>query len=187
MAEDLTKFTFEPLKTGEFGLTKDCGTLLAEAAAFCLHHHGHVTPVVFTVGGDSSEFGFLVWDTVTQQHKATYADLPEATEWGACGIAILVATRLTGIRFVQRSAKGSGVDYWLGDESDDHGLFQGKARLEVSGILKGTDVQIQRRLKRKLAQTTPSDDTTLPAYVAIVEFGAPQACFVMKKTAGVKQ
>lgn len=87
---------------------------------------------------------------------------------------------------MQRSAKGSGVDYWLGNESDDVGLFQKKARLEVSGILVGTNSEMQRRLKRTLAQTAPSDSTSLPAYVAIVEFGAPQTLFVMKKT-GVKQ
>jgi hypothetical protein len=186
MAEDLTKFTFQPLKTGEFGLTKAGGTLLAEAAAFCLDHHSHLTPVVFAVKGGVSIFGILAWDPVTKQHKATYADVPEATEWGASGIAILVATRLAGVWFVQRSAKGSGVDYWLGNESDDVGLFQKKARLEVSGILVGTNSEMQRRPKRKLAQTAPSDSTSLPAYVAIVEFGAPQTLFVMKKT-GVKQ
>jgi len=186
MTEDFT-FTFEPLKTGEFGLTKACGSLLAEAAAFCLHHHKHPTPVVFTVSGDLSKSGFLVWDAVTQQHGATYPDLPETTEWGACGIAILVATRISGAQSVQRSVKGPGVDYWLGDDSDDHGLFQRKARLEVSGILDGREPDIRRRLKRKLAQTTPSDDSALPAYVAIVEFGAPQTCFVKKDPAGAKQ
>jgi hypothetical protein len=186
MAEDCI-FSFEPLKTGEFGLTNAGGTLLAEAAAFCLHHHRHVAPVVFTISGDASKSGVLVWDAVTKPHTSTYADLPEATAWGACGIAILVATRLTGIPFVQRSVKGTGVDYWLGDDSEDHGLFQRKARLEVSGILEGREAEIRRRLKRKLAQTTPSDSTSLPAYVAIVEFSAPQSRFVKKDAAGAKQ
>jgi hypothetical protein len=107
MAEDFT-FTFEALKAGDFGLTQACGSVLAEAAAFCLYQHKHPTPVVFTVNGDMSQSGFLVWDAVTQQHGATYADLPEATELGACGIAILIATRITGVQFVQRSVRGPG-------------------------------------------------------------------------------
>lgn len=167
MPEDFT-ITLEPLTAGKFGLTKVCGSFLAEAAAFCLYQHKHAAPVVFTVRGDVAKSGFLVWDVATEQHRGSYADLPEATEWGACGIAILVATRLTGIQFVQRSVKGAGVDYWLGDDTDDHGLFQRKARLEVSGILDGGETQIRSRLKRKLAQTTPSDSTSLPAYIAIV-------------------
>ena len=186
MAEDLTKFTFQPLKTGEFGLTKAGGTLLAEAAAFCLDHHSHLTPVVFAV---RVTFQFLASSLGTLSPNSTKPPMlmcRKPPKWGASGIAILVATRLAGVRFVQRSAKGSGVDYWLGNESDDDGLFQKKARLEVSGILVGTNSEMQRRLKRKLAQTAPSDSTSLPAYVAIVEFGAPQTLFVMKKT-GVKQ
>jgi hypothetical protein len=141
MPEDFT-ITLEPLTAGKFGLTKVCGSFLAEAAAFCLYQHKHAAPVVFTVRGDVAKSGFLVWDVVTEQHRGSYADLPEATEWGACGIAILVATRLTGIQFVQRSVKGAGVDYWLGDDTDDHGLFQRKARLEVSGILEGGETQM---------------------------------------------
>jgi hypothetical protein len=186
MAEDFT-FTFEALKAGDFGLTQACGSVLAEAAAFCLYQHKHPTPVVFTVNGDMSQSGFLVWDAVTQQHGATYADLPEATELGACGIAILIATRITGVQFVQRSVRAPGVDYWLGDGPDDHGLLQRKARLEVSGILEGREAEIRRRLKQKLAQTGPSNSTSLPAYVAIVEFSAPQTRFVKKDLLGAKQ
>jgi hypothetical protein len=43
---------------------------------------------------------------------------------------------LTDYTIVERACKGTGFDYWLGDEDDD--LFQWKARLEISGILKGT-------------------------------------------------
>lgn len=40
-------------------------------------------------------------------------------------------------------------DYWLGQKEDDI-PFEDKARLEVSGILKGTTAQINRRLKEKM-------------------------------------
>ena len=51
--------------------------------------------------------------------------------------------------------------------------FQETARLEVSGILKGTKSQINQRLKEKLEQTEKSDNLKLPAFVIIAEFSAP--------------
>jgi hypothetical protein len=106
--------------------------------------------------------------------KAT-ADLQEATEYGAYGVALVIAVKITGIPFVERSAKETGIDYWLGDGADERGIFQRTARLEVSGILRGNDKQITARLKTKIIQTKRSDQTLLPAYAIIVEFAEPTA------------
>lgn len=73
----------------------------------------------------------------------------------------------------QRSRKGTGFDYWLGDEADMP--FQNKARLEVSGIRNGDQKIIKARVREKLTQTEVSDKTRLPAYVVVVEFGRPVA------------
>ncbi len=100
-----------------------------------------------------------------------YGDLEEATELAACGVAILVLRDLTGLRAIERARKGKGFDDWLGE---DEPLFQNKARLEVSGILEGTDSQVRSRLKQKLEQTSKSDQLGLPAYGVVVEFGRPQ-------------
>jgi hypothetical protein len=121
----------------------------------------------------------LDWDEV-EQHHGTYADLHEATEYGACGIALIVATKLTGMSSVERSARGTGVDYWLGDGRTGSGVFQRAARLEVSGILNGNSAKIAVRLSDKLSQTSLSDQVGLPAYVAVVEFGTPEARLVKK-------
>jgi hypothetical protein len=75
---------------------------------------------------------------------------------------------------VERSKKGLGFDYWLGDE-DDEELFTGKVRLEVSGILSGLRSQLQARVRQKKEQIKPSDHLA-PGYVAVVEFGTPIAC-----------
>jgi hypothetical protein len=75
---------------------------------------------------------------------------------------------------VERSVKGLGFDYWLGDKDDDE-LFAGKARLEVSGILSGSRSQAQARVRQKREQMKPSDRLA-PGYVAVVEFGTPIAC-----------
>ena len=92
--------------------------------------------------------------------RRTYADLQEATEYGACGIAVLVMESCERLTILERASKGNGgFDYYLApvsDEADtDHGNFFGSATatLEVSGILEGTEVDIQYRLNEKLGKS----------------------------------
>jgi hypothetical protein len=80
---------------------------------------------------------------------------------------------------VERSAKGTGIDYWVGS-GDSRGIFQRSARLEVSGILKGDRAKIKDRLREKLAQTDQSIKSGLSAHVAIVEFSNPEVMLVKK-------
>jgi hypothetical protein len=51
--------------------------------------------------------------------------------------------------------------------------FQRMARLEVSGIRKGSRSQINARVKQKTEQTRASDAEGLPAYIIVVEFSRP--------------
>jgi hypothetical protein len=104
--------------------------------------------------------------------RRCWADDDEATEYGACGVAIVFMKALTGFSVVQRSWKTTGFDYWLGH--DNSPLFQGKARLEVSGIRRGDDSQISSRARIKLGQVARSA-SRIPAYVVIVEFSRPTA------------
>jgi hypothetical protein len=117
----------------------------------------------------------LEWVSVDEQTRRCYADMQEATEWGAAGIAVLVIKEAIGLVVVERSAKGTGFDYWLGSEQNDSGfLFEGASRLEVSGILAGTKGQIESRFKQKKGQMAPTDQVA-PGVVAIVEFRTPIA------------
>ncbi len=47
------------------------------------------------------------------------------------------------------------------------------ARLEVSGIGKGNQSQINTRVKLKTEQTHTSDAQGLPAYIIVVDLGRP--------------
>ena len=100
-------------------------------------------------------------------------DSEVATEHGAVGIAILLVKKVVGYSVIQRSRKGTGFDWWLGNE--DELPFQNKARLEVSGIREGTAAQVSARVREKISQVAPSDDTGLPAHAIVVEFGQPSA------------
>lgn len=107
--------------------------------------------------------------------RRCWADKQWATEMGAYGVAILLITKNTEFTAVERSRKGTGFDYWLGPKADGGELpFQRKARLEVSGILKGGQERIASRVKQKAKQTERSDGA-LPAFVAVVHFGIPSA------------
>jgi hypothetical protein len=150
---------------------------MAEAAAVCLDSQGHRESVRLLVRGHfDAEFPLLA-PPVTDQMRRTYHDLEEATEEGAYGIAILLTRRLTGLTVVLRARRGPGFDYWLGPDDlpvDDPNFLKGTARLEVSGILQGSERKILNRVNIKLEQTKPSDGA-LPAYVVVVEYSHPAA------------
>jgi len=161
-------------------MTATHGRFLGEAAAVCLEAQNHSPEMVALRAGDGiirQEYR-LVWEPCTDQQRRCYRDFRNATEWGACGIAIEVTRELTGLVVVDRSWQYTGFDYWLG-RNDDPALTYA-ARLEVSGILDGQEETIRTRLRSKFGQMEQSDDLRLPGYVAIVEFSEPEARFVVK-------
>jgi len=173
------KMSLAALAEGMPGLTAASGQTLAEAAAVCLEDRNHQTGVCLQRAGLMTEDLHVEWLPVDDQNRRCYADMQEATERGACGVAILVVKEVTGMVVVERSKKGTGFDYWLGSEDYDGLPFQGTSRLEVSGILTGTNTQIDARLKQKKDQIAPTDHIA-PGYVAVVEFGKPVACVEAK-------
>jgi hypothetical protein len=102
------------LEEGCPALTPDRGRSLAEAAAVCLESAGHElqAEMIVVAGNDPSVFTILR-PNVTQQMRLCYNDPEEATEQGACAVAILIVRRLTGLTIVEQSRKGTGFDYWL--------------------------------------------------------------------------
>ena len=173
------ELVLESLATGFPALTSAFGNSLAEACAVCLDKHGHQNGVEMKVDGDFDEFFKLQLPAVTSQMLRCWNDTEVTTEHGAYGIACLLIRRLTPFTVIERSRKGTGFDYWLGHENDLP--FQNKARLEVSGIGKGSKRDISKRVRIKLKQTTPSDGA-LPAYVVVVEFSSPTSQMVKKVT-----
>ena len=166
------------LREGSPGINPTWGGSLAEAAAICLESQKHANITSMVVDGDYSHLATLEREEVNDQMRRTWNDHEVATELGAYGIAALLIRNLSGLCVVERSKKGTGFDYWLGDPNDDP-LFQGKARMEVSGILKGSESAINGRINKKLKQTSKSDGE-LPAVVVVVEFSRPLSRVVNK-------
>lgn len=161
------------LSLGLPAITKSFGAALAEAGAVCFESEGHVQGDIIEIKGDYNNSYKLSWPQVTQQTLKCWNDPEVTTEHGAVGVAVLLAKKEIGYNVIERSRKGTGFDYWLGD--DEINPFQNKARLEISGIRNGSDNQIRSRVKQKKNQTNPSDRYSLPAFIIVVEFGNPIA------------
>jgi hypothetical protein len=146
--------------------------VLAEAAAICLETNGHPQGVTLSVRGAISGGFKLNWQPVAERARRAY-NSDDAVEHGACAVAILLLREIAGFVAVQRSVTRTAIDYWLGDATDLP--FQYKARLEVSGIMRGAEKDIKARVRMKRKQTEQSDGTQLSAWIVVVEFGRPVA------------
>ena len=153
-------------------ISASLGTALSEAGGVCLESQNHKRGIRISVRGYSNNSYSLTWPSITEQSRRTWNDPEEATEQGAVGIAVLLAKREMGDAVLDRSRKGTGFDYWIGDDASLP--FQNKARLEISGIRQGNDTVVKARVRQKMNQTSRSDGI-FPAYVIIVEFGRPLA------------
>jgi hypothetical protein len=173
------KLNLNVLDRGLPGITPSWGVFLSEATATCLVSQNHQLGVEMNVlGSQKAKFNIFWNNKIKSQEFAAWNDEQELTEYGACGIAIMLVLELTGYTVVQRAKKGTGVDYWLGYKESSL-PFENSARLEVSGIMKGDDKDVKGRVKRKTKQTEPSDGL-LPAYVVVVEFSKPLSHLVQK-------
>lgn len=161
------------LAAGMPAITPAFGQYLAEAGGVCLESQGHSQGQHLTVKGHHNGSYVVTWPAVSEQIRRCLNDPEVATEHGAVGIAVLLTKKLLGYSVIQRSRKGTGFDYWLGD--DTQLPFQSKARLEVSGIRCGDASAVKSRVKQKRRQTDPSDGTHLPAHIVVVEFSEPSA------------
>jgi len=163
----------DSLAEGMTGLTAGLGVVFAEAGAVCIESQEHLSGVWMAVIGSEPARQQLFWSPVTEQMLRSYNDDEETTEWGATGVAILLARNVTGHHVLQRMPKRTGCDYWIGDTDD--GTVQDKMRLEISGTRRGGRAELRSRVREKLRQTQQSDATALPALVIVVDFSEPAA------------
>ncbi len=176
------------LSQGLPAITPAFGATLAEAGAVCLTDETHVPGMILEVEGAFSSRFQLDWQPVTQQIRRCWNDEEYTTEQAAYGIAFLLILQLTDLTVIERSRKGTGFDYWLGIQDLTSTLpFQRMARLEVSGIRKGSRSQINARVKQKTEQTGISDAEALPAYIIVVEFSRPISVVNVKNAGALLQ
>jgi hypothetical protein len=165
------------LGAGAFGITMSFGQSLADAASVCLEGQGHESGVIMPVDGSCRADCSVYWDPTSEKCRRTWADLHEATEHGAYGVAFLLVRQLKNMTIGERSYRGTGFDFWVGNEDSYDILFQKKARLEVSGIRTGSETLREARVREKIEQVSRVS-SSFPAIVVVVEFGRPQSTLV---------
>lgn len=171
----------DELKAGVMGLTEEYGSFLLQACSICLENQGHKSGINYELKGVKNEVITLNWSQkINSKVKRNWSDLQEATEYGATAIAISLANKYSEFDTVERSSKGTGFDYWLGEE-DEIGIFQRKARLEISGILNESKTNtIKRRIKVKSDQVKTSDSMGLKAHISVTDFNSPKGQYLIK-------
>ena len=167
------------IRNGLPTLTSDWGNFLSEAGLYCLLRANHVSGVSLKLMNREDNIR-ITWNyELDFRAKYSYCDEEEATEYGAICISILLAINLTPFTTVQRACKGGSFDYWLGTSDESNHLpFQECARLEISGIKTGNEIDISNRTKEKLNRYNAVNQKKLPFYISIIEFSKPRANFV---------
>ncbi len=155
------------------GLSPRNGGYMHGAASVCLDHCKHALISSFHVRGYINQEYNLVRCAITDADRKSFGDLEEATEYGAMGVAIAIIHDQTQWQ-VKRAWKGTYFDFWVGN-SNGAVLFQEYLKLEISGDLKGTDAEVEARLKIKTDQIRRSAQPALLSCVIIVEFGTPKS------------
>lgn len=170
----------EEIKNGMPGITPVIGNYLYENCLVSLHNAGHSDGVELQLKGMQDEICKLHWTgELSDQMLRSYRDDLETTEQGAVCISVLMAKKVTKYTIIERSWRGTGIDYWLGYEEDP--LLQRAARLEISGIkTESITNTISARYEQKAKQAEKSDETNIPAYISIVEFSNPKCLFNKK-------
>ncbi len=117
------KLVLTTLKNGLPAITPAYGEALAEAGAVCFEEQNHSNGVELSVEGAFTEKLTVYWPSVTDQMLRCWNhDEGYTTEQAAYGIACLLIRHFTKYTVIHRSRKGTGFDYWLGDEESEDEL-----------------------------------------------------------------
>lgn len=165
-------------------LAEGYATAMLEAVVVCFadqnHEVGLSLSVTINEKGDKVELK-TTWDlTITENIRKSYQEPSRTTDYGAMCIAVLLSTILVeNCNAVEPTIGNNGFDFYLCNEDNELNFYL--ARLEVSGIRKESKTNtVEKRVNIKKQQTRRSDNSGLPAYICVTEFGAPKATYVKK-------
>jgi len=178
----MTIFTLEELKDTITLFSATEADFWSENSVVALEHNNHQSGCILKVYGDQVDEIGLKWTKTVV--KNGYKEEKKFIEKSAEAISFFLTRHFTEFNVIEEACIGTGVDYWLGYD-DKHQKYNPKnfltARLEISGInIETLSNSLEKRVKVKMMQTVPSDDTALPAYISIVEHSTPKAHFSKK-------
>lgn len=148
------------------GLYEPLCQAYADAAAICLSEC-HTSPVEMGIRcGDTACIRELAWNEPSQKALASWRNQDEATEQGACSIALATVEAELGMVGLSRAETRTGADFYIA--MPGQGLEQSR-RLEVSGTRSSVARDLQVRLRQKIQQARRGR-SNLPALACVVGF-----------------
>ena len=153
------------------GLTPPIAASNLEAASVCLQRH-YVSPERFDLrAGEKASTVSIDWPQPDARIENAWANETDATEAGACALVLAAVEQVEGLVAIGRAETMTGADYYVapgGSELDD---LENCLRLEVSGVDRGSEASVERRLSDKLAQADRGR-SNLPAMAGVAGFKA---------------
>ena len=153
------------------GLTKAIADMYTEAAAVCFDRY-HQSPTDFALdrSGVRSEAA-VEWRSTDAHTRGAWANEIDTTEAGACACALAAVELTDGLVAVHRAETKTGADYYIAPKDTPAEDLQQWLRLEISGVDRGSESTVNRRLRDKLDQAA-AGNSDLPAIASVVGFKA---------------
>ena len=124
----------------------------------CLDRH-HVSPVAVIIRRKARQMvADVEWEATDERTRGAWGNEIDTTEWGASACVLAAVELFDGLLAIKRAETETGADYYVappGVSSDD---IEEHIRLEVSGVDRGNDAAVRRRLREKLEQLARGGD-----------------------------
>ncbi len=156
------------------GLTVALAESYTEAARVCLDRH-HESPVGFKITNSERVTDAVAeWKKTDERTRGAWANEDDATRDGAYACALAAVELSDGLVAVYRAETKTGADYYIAPAGKTLGDLEDCLRFEVSGVDRGGQSVVKRRLKEKREQTVRGN-SNLPAMAGVVGF---QSCVI---------
>ncbi len=165
----LPLINIEDLANRHYGLTTSVAGSYVEAARVCLDRH-HQSPAhvrITKLSGD--KIAVLTWEPADDRTRDAWANRDDATRDGAYGCLIASVEVSEGLFAVKRAETKTGADYYVAPAGKTVEDLEDCWRLEVSGLDKGNESAVARRLREKVQQTKQGS-SNLPAIAGVIGF-----------------
>ena len=132
----------------------------------------HVSPISVAIRHDDRQMAADVeWEATDERARGAWANEIDTTEWGASACVLAAVELFDGLIAIKRAETETGADYYVappGVSSDD---IEDHIRLEVSGVDRGNDAAVRRRLRDKIEQLARGGDD-IPGIAGVIGFRA---------------
>lgn len=165
----MQELNLRDMHTRHRGLTVSIAGTFREAASVCLNRH-HTSPTDFRVlDNGNSAAAKIVWAVPDETLLSAWANEAVATENGAYGCIIAAIEAFRSFFAVRRAETGTGADYYVGPAGSGEEDLENCLRLEISGVDRGSDKEVAKRLLQKVAQARRGE-SDLPAIAGVIGF-----------------